>query len=999
MNGQEKSAVFSPQMSETEDTSIESPHVQSPIPPLNNNIIPLITPDNYHINNDINIINASEINIKNHLPVAVVLLSNIQSFGKSGKTDKTIELELVLKLNKVQLGIFTETWLDEKTCQHLDIENYTMFHSIRSKALKASGGVSVFVKDDIPASRLNIDVPEHLEVIYVSVRPTWLPRSISNIIIAGVYYPGTSSKYAPPQEDLIQHLKEKVLYFYSKYADPLILLMGDFNDLVTKDILKACKLKQVVKVPTRKKAILDLIMMNKSNSMYKEPITLPSIRDSDHLCVLLQPKDPVKSKIIKEKIMIRKFKKSSILAFGFWLTRFDWSELFILEDVNDKVAYFTTITWIMVEKYFPLTPITVTNTDKEWITPKIKRLILKRQNAHRRKNYKLRDALKREIKKLIRKTKFKFHAKKRSKLLVSSSKEWYRHVSNIIGNKKNNVNLTNIPELANKTTEEQVKIVNNHFANICRRYPSLNMKKIDEPSNEKKLSMISELQTFKFLRKLCKKSLGPGDLPKKLLQEFTPEFSTPFCDIINCAIRTGIFPDAFKKAEIITIPKVNPPRSLSDLRPISKTAVCGKIIEKVMMSELQKDVKGKLDLDQYGNTTGSSTTHYLIKLTDQAYKSTDKGGATTAITIDYSKAFDYVDHGVLIDKLMLLGVRARLINLIISFLSDRSHNTKIKGIVSEFLPISCGVPQGTVGGPKLFVILINGIKCKLVDNYKFIDDKTLSLSYRGIDPSSTLQKALDIEAVETIRDKMIINELKCNIINFNFSEKNIVPQNLKLNGNNIVLAKKIKLLGVIITDDLKWEENTSLICSKVEGKFYLISKLKSFGLQVEELLNIWKVMVRPITEYAAPLWHSGLSDSDIKRIENLQKTALGMILGTMYIEHKRYYKFRNMPVSYEFALQKYGLTTLLQRREVLTQKFALETVKNPNHRNMFEFIQAKNMTTRNSHTVQEKFCKTDRYYNSAIPFMSRILNGVFITEKKDKRTKKRPENTHVNKDL
>ena len=991
MNGPGKSVVFSPQMSETEDTSIESPHVQSHTPPI-------LTPYNYQINNDTNTTNVPENNVKNHLPV--VLLSNIQSFGKSGKTDKTIELDLVLKLNEVQLGIFTETWLDEKTCEHLDIENYVMFHSIRSKALRASGGVSVFVKDDIPASRLNIDVPEHLEVIYVSVRPKWLPRTISNIIIAGVYYPGSSSKYAPPQEDLIHHLKEKVLYLYSKYADPLILLMGDFNDLVTKDIQKACKLKQVVKVPTRKKAILDLIMMNKSNNMYKEPITLPSIRDSDHLCVLLRPKDPVKNKIIKEKIMIRKFKKSSILAFGFWLTRFDWSELFRLEDVNDKVAYFTTIIWIMVEKYFPLTPITVTNTDKEWITPRIKKLILKRQNAHRRKNYKLRDTLRREIKKMIRKSKFNYHAKKRSKLLVSSSKEWYRHVSNIIGNKKNNINLTNIPELANKTTEEQVKIVNNHFANICRRYPSLNRNmKIDEPSNEKKLSMITELQTFKYLTKLCKKSLGPGDLPKKLLQEFSPEFSTPFCDIINCAIRTGIFPDAFKKAEIITIPKVNPPRSLSDLRPISKTAICGKIIEKVMMSELQKDVKGKLDLDQYGNTAGSSTTHYLIKLTDQAYKSTDKGGATTAITIDYSKAFDYVDHGVLIEKLLLLGVRARLINLIISFLSDRSHNTKIKGIVSEFLPISCGVPQGTVGGPKLFVILINGIKSKLVDNYKFVDDKTLSLSYKGVDPSSTLQRALNIESIETNKDKMIINQLKCNIINFNFSEKNIVPQNLKLNGNEILVVKKIKLLGVIITDDLKWEENTSLICSKVEGKFYLFSKLKSFGLNVDELLNIWKVMVRPITEYAAPLWHAGLSDTDINRIEDLQKTALGMILGTIYIDYKRYYKIRNNPVSYDFALQKYGLTTLLQRREVLTQKFALETVKNSNHRNMFEFIQAKNMTTRNSHTIQERFCKTERYYNSAIPFMSRILNGVFISEKNDKRTKKRSDDTHVNKSL
>ena len=152
-------------------------------------------------------------------------------------------------------------------------------------------------------------------------------------------------------------------------------------------------------------------------------------------------------------------------------------------------------------------------------------------------------------------------------------------------------------------------------------------------------------------------------------------------------------------------------------------------------------------------------------------------------------------------------------------------------------------------------------------------------------------------------------------------------------------------------------------------------------------------MVRPITEYSAPLWHSGLSDSDIKKNEDLQKTALGMILGTVYIDYRRYYKIRNKPVSYECALQKFGLTTLHQRREVLTQKFALETVKNPNHRNMFEFIQGKNMTTRNSHTIQEKYCKTERYYKSAVPFMSRVLNGVFITEKKEKRTKNGPDGT------
>ena len=318
----------------------------------------------------------------------------------------------------------------------------------------------------------------------------------------------------------------------------------------------------------------------------------------------------------------------------------------------------------------------------------------------------------------------------------------------------------------------------------------------------------------------------------------------------------------------------------------------------------------------------------------------------------------------------------------------RNHNTKLKGKASDFLDITCGVPQGTVGGPKLFVILINGIKCHFIENYKFVDDKTLALSYSG-DPSTTLQKALDIETIATNKDKMIINELKCNIINFNFSQKNVVPQNLKLNDNVIESVKRIKLLGVIITDNLKWEENTSLICSKVESKFYILSKLKSFGLNTEELINIWKTMIRPITEYACPLWHSALSEAEIKQIEDLQKTALGMILGTFYIDFKKYYKIGKDIVTYEHALQKYGLTTLLQRREVLTQKFALQTVKHPNHKTIFEFTTAKNMTTRKAHKIQEKFCETGRYYKSAVPYMSRILNGVFLTEKQERDKVKR----------
>ena len=464
------------------------------------------------------------------------------------------------------------------------------------------------------------------------------------------------------------------------------------------------------------------------------------------------------------------------------------------------------------------------------------------------------------------------------------------------------------------------------------------------------------------------------------MQEYAPELATPFCDIINCSLKSKVFPDAYKRAEIIPIPKVNPPQSMSDLRPISKTPIGGKMIEKILVSELEKDIKGKLDNSQYGNCSGSSTTHYLIKLTDQAFKSTDKGNATSAITIDYAKAFDYVDHNVLINKLVHMGVRNSIIELLISFLSGRSHCTSILGKKSEFLGITCGVPQGTVSGPKLFVLLINGDKCTLVNNLKFVDDKTLVLSYSG-SPTKILQKALEIELEETTKDKMIINESKCHSFTINFSKFNSGPSNLKLNDKVIQPVDKIKLLGVILTKDLKWSANTTYVYSKVNQRLYLINKLKQFGLKREELLKAWSTHLRPITELSAPLWHSGLSEVDSDKLELLQKKALMFILGCTYVDFKRFYKLDDKLFSYEDVLQKLGLSTLKERREVLTNKFAITTANNERHKDLFVKRHSHEFATRNMHVIEEPFCKTDRYYKSAIPYMSRILNGVFLSKK------------------
>ena len=122
---------------------------------------------------------------------------------------------------------------------------------------------------------------------------------------------------------------------------------------------------------------------------------------------------------------------------------------------------------------------------------------------------------------------------------------------------------------------------------------------------------------------------------------------------------------------------------------------------------------------------------------------------------------------------------------------------------------------------------------------------------------------------------------------------------------------------------------------------------------------------------------------EIKIKQNFyKKKALGIILGCVYIDNKRYYNLNNNIVSYEHALQKLSLTPLHERRKVLTSKFAIDTARNVKHYDFFIINQVKNITTRNMFVLDEPYCKTERYFKSAIPYMSRMLNGVYLSKKK-----------------
>ena len=210
----------------------------------------------------------TQTNKKNALPT--VLLSNIQSFGRSINNDKTTDLETTLNLNSVDIACITETMLTENLINYISFNGYTSFHSVRQDTMRASGGVSIFVKDYLPVKRLNCGAP-NIEGLWLSVRPEWLPRKISVLIVACIYYPGSGSDYAPSQEELFLHISGNIHKLSQDYTNPLFIITGDFNNFSVEELCDLCKLNQVVKVPTREDSILDLVLTNINNTFYKPP--------------------------------------------------------------------------------------------------------------------------------------------------------------------------------------------------------------------------------------------------------------------------------------------------------------------------------------------------------------------------------------------------------------------------------------------------------------------------------------------------------------------------------------------------------------------------------------------------------------------------------------------------------------------------------------------------------------------------------------------------------
>ena len=346
-----------------------------------------------------------------------------------------------------------------------------------------------------------------------------------------------------------------------------------------------------------------------------------------------------------------------------------------------------------------------------------------------------------------------------------------------------------------------------------------------------------------------------------------------------------LFPDILKVAKVIPLHKGGSTEELNNYRPISLLSIFDKIIEKIMHAKLYNFLEEHniLFKNQFGFKKKCNTAHSLIEITEKIKQSIDDGKFGCGIFIDLKKAFDTVNHKILLLKLEHYGVRGTLLKWFESYLTDRKQYVFFNGVSSEVLGITCGVPQGSVLGPLLFLIYINdlpNISDKL-QFFLFADDTNIYFDSENL---ALIERVVN-EELKKLSLWLNVNRLALNVGKTNFvifRANKPLDHNVTLIMNKKALEQKdhVKYLGVLVDEHLNWNYHTSHVAKKIGRGIGILAKLRHY-LNPKMLKNIYYCLVYSHLSYGIQAWGSA-ANTYLKNILVLQKKAVRILSNKQY---------------------------------------------------------------------------------------------------------------------
>ena len=424
------------------------------------------------------------------------------------------------------------------------------------------------------------------------------------------------------------------------------------------------------------------------------------------------------------------------------------------------------------------------------------------------------------------------------------------------------------------------------------------------------------------------------DVPAKVLTCCKDELAVPLFILWSESFKTGVIPSELKSQFVTPVYKKDDRTDPANYRPVSLTSHLIKTFERVLRDKLVNYLEemNLISHRQHGFRKRRSCLTQLLSHIEYMYDCLNKNEEVDVIYLDYSKAFDKVDHQILIAKLKRYGIGGSVLHWIEQFLTNRTQTVLVEGCKSSSQPVVSGVPQGTVLGPILFLLYINDLLPTLKNSqgFCFADDTKLISSIGGVESKRRLQEDLCRVISWSNLNNMELHENKFQLLSYPLNNSFLLrqlpfyPENLEYTtpkGHVIESSAVVRYLGILVSNSRSWSPHIDQV---TEGAQKMASwVLSAFRDRSPTLmLTLYKAMVRSRLEYCSPVW-SPSKISDIQKLENVQRSFFRKILG---LQHMDYWD----------RLKKLKIMSLQRRREryCIIQVWKIVNGLSPNDINM-----------------------------------------------------------------
>jgi hypothetical protein len=834
---------------------------------------------------------------------------NIRSFHKNYD-----ELSVFLDQLNSEVGVIvlTETWFSPILTY--DIEGFTAYHTYRSD--KRGGGVSVFVRESIKATPIvNLNfVNEIFEVC--SVKLTFSRRTSVNIV--GIYRPPDRARLA----DFNIALYNDVLSLFRPTDQ--IILTGDFNiDLFQLDDhgrtfvenLQSNSFLPVISKPTHvsdnRASLLDHLWTNHLGRIISGVF---DIDITDHKPIFAIFTFNMRNEIIRKIFRDHSRQSLEVLKNKIESLSFN-NQNGASTDFHAKVHSFQHKIYEIYDECCPIRSKTLSRNRylKPYITDAIITSVNRKHELYR--EYR-RGTVTQEFYKQYRN--ILTYTLRRAKILYfrdrfencqGDIKKTWKNLNYLLKPKSKS---TSIPEIIHNgnSVNDPMQIAarfNEYFSSIGEQLdrsipPSMNspLDYMGPPNlNSFFCSPVTVADVSEIIKSFPNKGCPTNFVPAYVFKIISPYVCQPIADIFNESISLGIFPDCLKIARVVPIFKTGDRMSVTNYRPISTLPVLAKIFEKLMSIKIKSflSVNSILCKHQFGFRAGAGTADAILQFTDNVYDSLNNKESLAAVFLDFSKAFDTVNHRVLLSKLSHIGVRGAMHDWFRSYLNNRLQYVSLgTSANSDSTTVNLGVPQGSILGPLLFLIYINDMShsAESLQFIHFADDTTVFISGLAFDEVFRVMN----EGLSTVDGWLIANRLSLNIAKTSYMliTNRTQPQNihLQIRGTDIARETKAKFLGVIIDHKLNFKDHVDNLCIKLSKSLGIMYRIAPFVPRAV-MLNLYYSIFYPHMTYAITTW--GMSSlgnrAKIKRLQNRVLSFLPAQANTSVLTTNRILTFEN----------------------------------------------------------------------------------------------------------